>query len=63
MGVGDLVAGDDHGHPLAREGLLLRPPEGAGDADEVAGEIVRQVDPVVDLVAGYDQGMAGRDGD
>ena len=41
MGVWDLVAGDDHGHPLAHEGLLLRLADRAGDRHEVAGQVVQ----------------------
>ena len=50
VGVRHLDAGDHQPDPAGREGGLLGPPDVAGHLPEVGGEVVGEVDPVVDLV-------------
>ena len=58
-----LVAGDDHADPLAVEHLLLRPADAVSDLEEMAEQIGRSVDPVIDLLDRHDEHMtASREG-
>jgi hypothetical protein len=61
VGVGHLEAGDHHPDAGGGEGRLLGPAHGLGHPHAVGGQVGVEVDPVVDLLDGHHQGVAGRE--